>query len=260
MARLVQSPLSRGDLLARFRAGEVTIGTFIGLGSPLSAEVAAISGVDWVLLDLEHGGGSEDQLSPTVVASGGYGVPTLVRVESTERIRIGRALDAGAAGVMVPRVNTLEEVQAAVKHFSYPPVGDRGVATYNRSARWGKDPDALQPQSKSACIIQIETLGSLDAVEAIAATQGVDLLFVGPLDLSFALGVPRQFDDAKFITALEKVIAAANKANKPAGILAADVTAAKKFLAMGFKFVAVGSDSTLLAKAITDVITEIKEK
>jgi 4-hydroxy-2-oxoheptanedioate aldolase len=255
----MQSPLSRGDLLARFRAGEVTIGTFIGLGSPLSAEVAAISGVDWVLLDLEHGGGSEDQLAPTVVASGGYGVPTLVRVESTERIRIGRALDAGAAGVMVPRVNTLDEVKEVVKHFSYPPNGDRGVATYNRSARWGKDPDALQPQSKSACIVQIETLGSLDVVEEIAGLNGVDVVFVGPLDLSFALGVPRQFEDPKFIAAIEKVVAAANKANKPAGILAADTKAAKKFLGMGFKFVAVGSDSTLLAKAITDVITEIKE-
>jgi 2-dehydro-3-deoxyglucarate aldolase/4-hydroxy-2-oxoheptanedioate aldolase len=246
-------------LLSRFRAGETTVGTFIGLGGPLSAEVAAVSGVDWVLLDLEHGGGSEDQLSPTVVAAGAYGVPTLVRVESADRIRIGRALDAGAAGVMVPRVNNLSEVENAVKHFSYPPFGDRGVATYNRAARWGKDPEALLPPTKAACIIQIETLGSLEVVEDIAALDGVDVLFVGPLDLSFALGVPRQFDDPTFIKSIERVVSAANAANKPAGILAVDAKAAKKYLNMGFKFVAVGSDSTLLAKAITDAITEIKE-
>lgn len=260
MARIVKSPLSRGDLLQRFRSGETTFGTFIGLGSSLSAEVAAMSGFDWVLLDLEHGGGSEEQLSPTIVASGGYGVPTLVRAESAERIRIGRALDAGAAGVMVPRLETLEQVRGVVKHFRYPPNGDRGVATYNRSARWGNDPEALDPAAKVACIIQIETLGALDNVEEIANTSGVDVLFVGPLDLSYALGAPRNFAAAEFTAALERVVAAGAKANKPVGILAADAPGAKRYLEMGFKFIAIGSDSTLLAKAITEVLTEVKEK
>lgn len=255
----MKSPLSRGDLLERFRSGETTFGTFIGLGSSLSAEVAAMCGFDWVLLDLEHGGGSEEQLSPTVVASGGYGVPTLVRVESAERIRIGRALDAGAAGVMVPRLETVEQVHTVVKHFSYPPIGDRGVATYNRSARWGKDPQALDSTAKVACIIQIETLGALENVEEISITPGVDVLFVGPLDLSYALGVPRNFAAAQFTAALERVVAAGAQANKPVGILAADAAGAKRYLDMGFKFIAIGSDSTLLAKAITEVLTEVKE-
>lgn len=255
----MQSPLSRGAFLKSLQADVPSFGTFIGLASSLSAEVAAVAGVDWVLLDLEHGGGGEEQVSSTIVATGGYGVPTLVRVESAERIRIGRVLDAGAAGVMVPRVESLPEVQAAVRHFEYPPIGDRGVATYNRSARWGKDPDALLPGAKAACIIQIETLGALLCVEDIASTKGVDLLFVGPLDLSFALGIPRQFSEPKFIEALKRVVQAGKAAQKPVGILAADATAAKKYLGLGFSFIAIGSDSTLLAKAISDVITEVKE-
>ncbi|WP_138275938.1 HpcH/HpaI aldolase family protein [Rhodoluna limnophila] len=253
------SPLSRGGFLETLKQGQLTVGTFLGLASPLAAEVAAVNGVDWVLLDLEHGGGGEEQVSPTVVASGGYGVPTLVRVESAERIRIGRALDAGVAGVMVPRVDSVAQVQEAVKHMSYPPNGDRGVATYNRAVAWGRDIDALQPQSKAACIIQIETLSSLAQVEQIAAISGVDALFVGPLDLSFALGVPRDFKNPIFQDALSKVLAAAAAHGKVAGILASDTSIARTYVEMGFRFIAIGSDSTLMAKAISDAVTEIRK-
>jgi 4-hydroxy-2-oxoheptanedioate aldolase len=238
---------------------QVTIGTFLGMGAPMAAEIAAVGGVDWVLVDLEHGGGSEDLIGPTVVAGMAYGIPTLVRVESMERIRIGRALDAGASGVMIPRIETPEQVSAVVKHMSYPPFGDRGVATYNRSAKWGRDLSGLTEKSKAACIIQIETLKALENVDAIAKIDGADLLFVGPLDLSFALGAPRDFKSPKFLEATAKVVAAANANNKVAGILAADATAAATFIEQGFKFIAIGSDATLLAGAITNLVTQLKK-
>jgi 2-dehydro-3-deoxyglucarate aldolase/4-hydroxy-2-oxoheptanedioate aldolase len=237
----------------------LTIGTFLGMGSPMAAEIAAVSGADWVLLDLEHGGAGEDLVGPTVVAGMAYAIPTLVRVESMERIRIGRALDAGASGVMIPRIETPEQVVAVVKHMSYPPFGDRGVATYNRSAKWGRDLSGLTEKSKAACIIQIETLKALENVEEIAGINGVDLLFVGPLDLSFALGIPRDFKNPKFIEAAAKVVAAARANNKVAGILAADASAASTFIEQGFKFIAIGSDSTLLAGAITNLVTQLKK-
>jgi 2-dehydro-3-deoxyglucarate aldolase/4-hydroxy-2-oxoheptanedioate aldolase len=238
---------------------QVTIGTFLGMGAPMAAEIAAVGGVDWVLVDLEHGGAGEDLVGPTVVAGMAYGIPTLGRVESSERIRIGRALDAGASGVMVPRIETAEQVSAVVKHMSYPPFGDRGVATYNRSAKWGRDLSGLTQKASAACIIQIETLKALENVEAIAAIDGADLLFVGPLDLSFALGVPRDFKSPVFVDACAKVIAAAKANNKVAGILAADATAASAFIEQGFKFIAIGSDSTLLAGAITNLVTQLKK-
>ncbi len=238
---------------------ELTIGTFLGMGSPMAAEIAAVAGADWVLLDLEHGGSGEDLIGPTVVAGMAYSIPTLVRVESSERIRIGRALDAGAAGVMIPRLETIEQVTEVVKHMSYPPFGDRGVATYNRSAKWGRDLTGLTEKAKAACIIQIETLKALENVEEISKIDGVDLLFVGPLDLSFALGVPRDFKNPKFVEAAAKVVAAAKANNKVAGILAADASAAEAFIAQGFKFIAIGSDSTLLANAISNLVTQLKK-
>jgi 2-dehydro-3-deoxyglucarate aldolase/4-hydroxy-2-oxoheptanedioate aldolase len=155
---------------------------------------------------------------------------------------------------MVPRIENATEVNEVVKHLSTPPYGDRGVATYNRAARWGRDLEFLNEPSKATCIIQIETLGALESVEEIAAVEGVDVLFVGPADLSFALGVPRDFKNPKFIAALEKVLAACNKNKVAAGILAFTAEAAVEYRKMGFKFIAINSDSTLLAGAITNAL------
>ena len=116
-------PLDHGALAAAVRSGVPTLGTFIGAASPVAAEVCAAAGVDWVLLDLEHGAGGEEQVRDVVPAAGSYGVPTVVRVESAARIRMGRVLDSGAAGIMLPRLNTVDEVAEAVRHLRYPPAG-----------------------------------------------------------------------------------------------------------------------------------------
>lgn len=252
------TPLDGGRLRRRLAIGELTIGTFIGLGTPVSAEVAAASGVDWIVLDLEHGGVTEDQIGLTAVATGAYGVATIVRVETAARIRIGRALDAGAAGVMLPRLDTVDQITEALRHLKYPPLGDRGVATYNRASRWGRDVDALtRSASEVLGIIQIESVSSLRVVDSIAAIDGVDVLFVGPLDLSFDLGVPRQFASPAFREATENVVDAAEKNGKVAGILAADAAAACDYRDRGFRFVAVASDSTLLAAGVASAVDEI---
>jgi len=253
-----RTPLDNGAFKARLAAGETVHGIFSGLASPMAAEVAAAAGADFVLLDLEHGGGGEEQVGPTVVATGAYGVPTLVRVETGERIRIGRALDSGAAGIMVPRITSATEAEDAIAHFHYPPFGDRGVASYNRAAAWGMNPAALDGRCTSTAIVQIETLGALADVERIAAIEGVDVLFVGPLDLSYALGAPRDFTGVNFVAALEKVVSAAKTHGVTPGILAGDLTAAKRFMDMGFRFIAHSSDSVLLARSVTETLKAVR--
>src|SRR6478735_7836633 len=133
VVRMTKSPLDAGQLRRRLAAGEVTLGTFVGMASATAVEVCAAAGADWVLIDLEHGSGGEDAVRDGVVAAGSYGVPAIVRVESGERIRIGRVLDQGAAGIMVPRLTTVDQAAESVRHMLYPPHGDRGVATYNRA-------------------------------------------------------------------------------------------------------------------------------
>lgn len=251
-------PLAAGRALrARFRAGERTVGTFLGLGSVTAAEVCASAGLDWVLVDLEHGGGAEHQVGATVAAAGAYGAATLVRVEQPERIRIGRVLDAGAAGVMLPRIASAAEAEAALRHLRYPPAGDRGVATYNRAARWGGEVAALDlADERAAGVVQIETRGAVDELDAIAAVDGADVLFVGPQDLSYALGVPRDFAAPVFQEALDRVVAACRAHGKVAGILTNDRAGAEAYLARGFGFIAIGSDATLLASTVRAALPE----
>lgn len=252
------NPLAPGRTLReRFLSGEPTVGTFLGLGSVTAAEVCAAAGFDWVLVDLEHGGGDEDQVGAIAAAAGAYGAATLVRVEQPERIRIGRVLDAGAAGVMFPRIDSAAEAVEARRHQLYPPQGDRGVASYNRAARWTLDTAALDAANDNVIgIVQIETRGAVDDLDAIAATPGADVLFVGPQDLSYALGVPRQLEAPVFQEVLDRVVEACRRHGKVAGILTNDRAGAEAYLRRGFGFIAVGSDATLLAQTASAVIPE----
>jgi 2-keto-3-deoxy-L-rhamnonate aldolase RhmA len=251
MSPVSSTPLDGGALAEDVRRGRPSLGTFIGMATPVSAEVCAASGFDWVLLDLEHGGGGEEQVRDVVPAAGSYGVPTLVRVEVAERIRIGRALDSGAAGIMLPRLNSASEVATALAHLRYPPGGDRGVATYNRACRFGLDPAALdRADHETLCVVQIESAASVDAADDIAALDGVDVLFIGPRDLSHDLDVPGDLTAPAYVEALGTVLAAAQRHGKAAGMLVSDGTAAATRLAQGWSFLAIGSDSTLLASTI----------
>lgn len=253
------NPLDRGATRSRIREGQVTSGCFAGMASPMAIEVMAAAGVDWVVLDLEHGAGGEEQVGSAVTSAGGYGASVLVRVETPDRLRIGRVLDAGAAGVMLPRIRSAGEVRDALAHCRYPPQGDRGVATYNRSVRWGLDRDALVSANREiTTVVQIETLEALADVDEIAAVEGVDVLFVGPLDLSYAVGQPLDFSAREFTSALEAVRAAAERHGVAAGILSPTPDAALQRRDEGFSFLAVGSDSTLLAGATANAMEQVR--
>jgi len=152
---------------------------------------------------------------------------------------------------MLPRLETVDEVRAAVAHLHYPPRGDRGVATYNRACRFGLDPGALgRANDEVLGIVQIESRRAVSNAEEIAAVDGVDVLFVGPRDLSHDLGVPGQIDAPVFVEALDQVRSAAQKHGKACGLLVSDGAAAAVKMAEGWTFITIGSDSTLLAAAV----------
>jgi 2-keto-3-deoxy-L-rhamnonate aldolase RhmA len=249
------------DIRARLAAGETLYGTFLGLGSALATEACAVAGFDWLLADLEHGGGDERALLHQQVSAEAHGIPMFARVESAERIRTGRLLDTGVAGVMFPRLETVEDVQTAVRHLRYPPDGDRGVATYNRVYDFGLRPEGLTSANAGVVgIVQVESRRALGAVAEIATIPGVDVLFVGPRDLSHDLGCPGRFDDPEFTGALDRVLAAAKDAGTSAGILAGDARQAAAYAALGFRFVGVGSDGSLLARAAYDAVRHLHDQ
>lgn len=238
------------DLRHRLAARETLFGTFLGLGSSMAAEACALAGFDWLLVDLEHGGGDESSLVGQQLAADAHGVPMLVRVESTDRIRAGRVLDLGADGIMFPRLESVAAAEAAVRHLRYPDAGDRGVATYNRACGFGLRPEALTTANDRVVgIVQIENRLAVERVDAIAAVSGVDVVFIGPRDLSYDLGVPGDTTAPVFKDAVARVLAAAEIAGIAAGIMAADADTARRYADEGFRFIGVSSDAALLAAA-----------
>src|SRR6478752_1036858 len=237
------------DLHARLAAGETLYGAFAGLGSPVATEIMARSGFDWLIIDLEHGAGTESDLLGQLHATGTTTTAALVRPQSGERLRIGRALDLGAHGIMVPRVDLPEQAREAISFRRYQPDGIRGLALSTRGAGLSGlgHGDVPAINRRILGIIQIESRSAVEHVAEIAAIDGVDVLFVGPTDLSHSLGVPGRFDDPTYLDALRRVTAAADAAGKAAGILLYGPAVIARHRELGFRFIGLGADGAFVA-------------
>ena len=228
----------------RVLGGETLIGAWASLDSPSSAELLGRAGLDWIVVDLEHGAETETTLLAHLYAIEAGGAAPLVRPPSGERLRIGRALDLGAAGIVVPRLDTVDQVTEAMTFLRYPPAGQRGVALLTRGARLGTVNHAgvAALNDDITGIIQIESPLALEAAEDIAAIDGVDCLFVGPADLSHSLGIPGQFSNPTYQAALRKVVDACRRHGKAPGILLYDHATFRPHLDLGYTFVGIGAD------------------
>lgn len=244
------SPLPpRGDLRRRVLAGEPAIGVFSNLGSLASTEMLARAGYDWIIVDLEHGMGTQADLHAQLLAVQVTQTCAIVRVPSAERLRVGRALDFGADGLMIPRLETPAEVAATLTWMRFPPEGIRGVALPNRGGGYGELVHGALAASINPNVLgvfQVESPAAVEASMEIAAIDGVDVLFVGPADLSHAMGIPGRFDEPAFVSALDAVVDACRAHGKAAGILVKDGAAAAPYAARGYSFIGVGSDSSFV--------------
>jgi 4-hydroxy-2-oxoheptanedioate aldolase len=201
-------------------------GTFLNLGSATAVEVAAELGFDWLLIDLEHGSGSLADLRGMLLACRHSVAAPIVRIRSVDPDTGKFVMDSGAAGLM------------------YPPQGSRGVAVVTRASHYGARWDEYYEQAnrESLVVVQIETPQAVAAAEHIAAIEGVDVLFVGPMDLSVNLGCPGDFTPPHFLAALEQVVAACRQHGKVAGILSRPQLV-DQHRQLGFRFLALGSDT-----------------
>lgn len=238
------------DLRTRIRRGDLLIGVFSDLASPLGAELCGRAGFDWIVLDLEHGAATEGDLLALLYAVGATPMAPLVRAQSAERLRVGRALDLGAAGIMLPQLRTLGEVREAVTYLRYPPVGQRGVALRTRGADMGalRHADLARViNERIVGVVQIENAALVAAATEIASLDEVDVLFVGPADLSHGLGIPGEFEHERYRDALRSVVAAARQHGKAAGILIYDTAALAPLIELGFTFIGMGSEGSFIS-------------
>jgi len=230
-----------------------SIGTWLSTGSPVIAELAALSGFDWVLLDLEHGNESEASLPNQLRGLRGSRTRGIVRVGAPHADLIARVLDWGAHGIMVPHVNSAAQAELVVQAAHYTPRGHRGLSRSVRAYDYGLNPpgDAMPVPLIMA---QIETVEAVKCVAEIASTDGIDVLFVGPSDLQFDLKNQADSTVNDYQQCLRAVVSAAKNAGKAAGILVRDATDLPTHRDLGFTYIAVDLDIAILRKAYAKIV------
>jgi 4-hydroxy-2-oxoheptanedioate aldolase len=244
--------------------GQKTIGTFFELGTANAVEGLGYSGLDYIIIDTEHGPYGEESAMEFIRAAKLSKLSPFARIKEVSRAAVLRMLDIGVEGLIVPYVKTVDEVKALVKYGKYAPVGERGFF-YGRAAGYGfedfaKNLDEYTDKCNYETMIipQCETSGCLENIEEIASIDGVDGIFVGPYDLSIALGIPGQFNSDILINALDRIVKACKKAGKFTFIFANDTESASKNFEMGFDSVAISTDIAVLVNAYRNIVKTIK--
>ena len=229
--------------------GELQIGLWCSLCSNITAEIVSHSGFDWLLLDTEHSPNEVPDVLAQLQATQAGTASAIVRPAWNDAVLIKRVLDIGAQSILVPYVQNAEEARRAVAAVRYPPAGIRGVAAASRASRYGRVKDYLKNADGEICLlVQVETRAALDQLDEIAAVDGVDGVFIGPSDLSASFGHIGNPQHAEVQAALQQSAKRLQAAGKPAGILTLNEEEARRYIAWGYTFVAVGSDIGLLGR------------
>jgi 2-dehydro-3-deoxyglucarate aldolase len=250
------------SLKNKLNNNELTIGSWITLGHSSIAEILATAGFDWLVVDLEHTTISIEQAGELIRVIDLCGVAPLVRLTSNHPDQIKRVMDAGAHGIVVPMVNTVDDAVRAVASTRYAPQGIRGVGLA-RAQRFGPGfADYLQWQKDGpVVIVQIEHKDALDQLEAIFSVPGVDGFIIGPYDLSCSMGMPGEFDRPEFKAAINQILSMGLKMNFPAGlhIVEPDQARLKQVIAEGYRFIAYSVDIRMLDVVARAGILNAKE-
>lgn len=245
---------------AALGARHTQIGCWSALANPISTEVLGLAGFDWIVLDGEHAPNDLTTFVPQLMALNGSHSAPVVRVPTNEPIIIKRMLDIGFYNFLIPFVESAEDAQRAVASVMYPPRGIRGVSVSHRSNCYGTVPDYFQKVNDNITVlVQIESQQGVDNIDAIAATDGVDGIFVGPGDLSAALGYLGNPSHPDVQQCIQHIFARAKAHGKPSGILAPVEADARRYLEWGATFVAVGSDLGIFRTATQKLCDQFKK-
>ena len=247
----------------KLRAGGVSVGSWLAFESPLSAEVMAAGGFEWLMVDTEHGPITGSSTINLINACRAAGVVPFLRVIWNESSLIQQALDMGAYGVLVPVVNSRDSAEAAVADAKYPPLGNRSMGGIRAPLAFGTDMTSYGPRAneETLLMVQIETMEAVEAAGEIASVDGVDLLFVGPNDLSVSMNEwPLVWSKAgrEYKEAIAHIPKIAKKHNKHAGIQIHDAAFANDCVELGYTLIGYSGDSGMLMKAAKAARAEIR--
>jgi 2-keto-3-deoxy-L-rhamnonate aldolase RhmA len=248
------------DTLAK---GGVAVGTsVIEFGTVGLLRIVAVAGVDFVLLDTEHTGWTSETLRTLLAVSRATDVVPFVRVEGLDQRRIDTALDLGAMGIMVPSVETAEEARRIVEYARYPPSGRRGAAFGIAHDDFvpGDRPSSMSSANEEMLLIAlVETPAGIENVDEIASTDGIDIVWVGQVDLTLSMGIVGQYDHPSYVSAIKRTVAAAKRQGKALGFTATSQAEARRMLDLGFRCISYWNDLRIYQSALRSAVAEVRE-
>ncbi len=252
----------RGALKKRLQAGEVVIGPFLIVPSMTLVDTLGYTGMDFCIIDLEHGPISQESATDMVIAAQGTGVAPIIRVGDNDERLILRALDIGADGVQVPQINCTADAEQVVHAAKYTPLGRRGVSIFTRAGHYFKEAgmDHVRRQNEETMtVVHIEGREGLDNLEQIMTVEQIDVLFLGPYDISQSLGVPGDVRSAKVEGALSAAAAKARAQGRAVGSYAKDVEMGKWLIDLGVQYVSINVDATIYMQACEGIASALRK-
>jgi len=243
------------------KRGESIVGPFARIQDPAAIEILGYGGFDFGIIDLEHGPASIHQVENLVRAAKLVGLSPIVRIRENSQTMIQRALDAGALGVQIPQINNAEMAREAVRSAKFHPMGERGVCRFTRSAQYSHIPKEVyfdKANDESLVILQVEGLEGVKNIDEILEVDGFDVLFIGPYDLSQALGIPGQVENSKVIETMVSITKKAKEKGVAVGAFADNLNSVKRFIDMDLQYLSFGIDTGIFYEATTKVANDVK--
>jgi 4-hydroxy-2-oxoheptanedioate aldolase len=243
------------------KEGKSVIGTFVKMTDPCTVELITNAGFDVIVIDNEHTAMSKETMVSLIRCADATGIVPTVRVRENSRAEILQVLDAGSFGVMVPETSSKQEVKLVVERAKYAPLGNRGYSASQRAANYthmGAQEYAAMENANTMVVVYCETAEAIKNLDEMLSVDGVDVMFVGPFDLTQALGVIGQPNHPKVLEAIDMIVRKTRAAGKAAGIIAADAERARKLIEQGFQYIIVGSDQVFIQNMGKRLIKEIR--
>lgn len=253
--------MRKNNLKRKLQRGEMVVGPFVNCSYPAFIEIVGMAGFDFAIVDMEHGPLSVETAEDLCRAGQLAGLDPIVRVSANDAPQIQRALDIGSAGVQVPQIETRAQAEAVVRAARYAPLGMRGISLFTRAGDYtvfGTEGLTDGLNEEQLVIIHIEGVRGLENLDEIVTVPGIDVVFLGPYDLSQSFGIPGQVNDPRVVQGMEAAVVKIRAAGKAAGTFAADADTAKRWMGAGVQYLSLGVDVGIFAAACRGLVSQVK--
>jgi 4-hydroxy-2-oxoheptanedioate aldolase len=248
-------------LKEKLDAEKQSLGTWCIINSPIVVDVIASSGIDFIIIDAEHGAISFETAQQMVIACESHKVSPIMRVGSIDESLILKALDIGIHGLQLPNISTVDDAEKFVKYSKYPPIGSRGFSPYTKASAYDVRNGPILPEraNKNVLLIaNVEGKEGINNIDAISSVEYIDVIFIGLFDLSKSLGIPGDVENPKVINTLKRVIEIVKSKDKKIGTIAANKNMMKLFINLGIDYITYSVDTGIIKESYLDIVSKFK--